>query len=127
MKAIFDGGMGFALTLAVGAITAASMDIVQDIRDGSIWTQRVSEDNERLNVAAQKVQVDNVEVENESDRSIRLLTKAIDESQRQLQRSAEKADPQTRLPSGGWSQDLVRDAIEGVDMIELYGATIKVG
>lgn len=127
MKAIFDGGMGFALTLALGAVTAASMDIVKDIRDGSIWTQRVSEDNERLNIAAQKVQVDNVEVENESDRSIRLLTKAIDESQRQLQRSAEKTDPQTRLPNGGWSQDLVRDAIEGVDMIELYGATIKVG
>jgi hypothetical protein len=127
MKAIFDGGMGFALALAVATVMTASMDIVKDIRDGSIWTKRISEDNELLNIAAQKVQVDNVEVENESDRSIRLLTKAIDESQRQLQRSAEKADPQTRLPNGGWSQDLVRDAIEGVDMIELYGATIKVG
>lgn len=126
MRSLFDGG-SWTFVLMISVLTPVATTIVSHagVTDTQ-WFQNTARGTAELTNAVKALD-EKDEVAYDTDRQIRLLNKALDASRHQLSEDTQKDVPKALIPSDRWAEDLVREAIDGVDLIEVYGNLGKIG
>ena len=126
MRSLFDGSSWtFVLTLSL-LTPVASVVVTHSGVAQSQWFQNAARGTQELTNAVKALDEKN-EIASDTDRQIRLLNKALDASRKQLSEENAPNLPKALYSNDRWAEDLVREAIDGMDLKEAYGSLGKVG
>lgn len=126
MRSLFDGSSWtFVLTLSLLTPLAGSVISHMGVAETQ-WFQSGAKGSAELTNAVKALDEKN-EIAIDTDRNILLLNKALDATRRQLAEDAAKDDPKALFSNDRWAEDLVREAIDGVDISEYFGTLGTIG